>query len=117
MVPQVVSLNDTITVPDAFPLSDVEVTLDVSHRRVGALVVSLTAYPPADAGAGAASRQIVLKERGLGQMGDNMYMTTFADEANNSFPVNAVSPRHVFKSFQYRKMLLLYKYVFNHPLS
>lgn len=100
IVPQVESLNDTIMVPDAFPLGSVQVTLDVSHRRIGALVVSLTAKPPADAGAGAASRQIVLKERGLGQMGDNLYMTTFSDKANTSFPVSAVSHSQVVKSLQ-----------------
>lgn len=84
-------LSDTIDVVDAFPLASVKVTVDVSHRRVGALVLSLTAKPPTAAGRNVASRQIVLKERGLGQLGDNLYMTTFSDASNMSFPVSAAA--------------------------
>jgi subtilisin-like proprotein convertase family protein len=84
-------LSDTIDVADAFPLASVKVTVDLSHRRVGALVLSITAKPPTAAGREAASRQIVLKERGLGQLGDNMYMTSFSDASNTSFPISAAA--------------------------
>jgi len=89
--PALENIEDIITVPDGFPLGDISVTLDVSHRRIGALVVSLTAEPPASDEAAGSSRTIVLKERGLGRLGDNMYMTTFADASEQSFPVQKVS--------------------------
>lgn len=88
--PAIENIKDTITVPDGFPLGDISVTVDVSHRRIGALVVSLTAQPPASVGVAGANRTIVLKERGLGRLGDNMYMTSFADASEQSFPVRAV---------------------------
>lgn len=84
------SVTDTITVSDAFPVRDASVTIDVSHRRIGALVVSLSAQPPDAYGGSAVRRTVVLKERGLGRLGDNMYMTTFSDSATQSFPVDAV---------------------------
>lgn len=77
--------------PDAFPVGEATVSVDLSHRRIGALVVHLSAKPPQESGANAASRSVVLKERGLGRLGDNMYMTTFSDAATASFPVEAVS--------------------------
>ncbi len=89
--PKINTVSDTISVTDGFPLGSVGVRVDLSHRRIGALVVSLVAQPPAWAGAGAASRRVVLKERGLGRLGDNMYMTTFSDDATDGFPVAAVS--------------------------
>lgn len=88
--PATVSLSDVITVPEAFPLSEASVVLDVSHRRIGALVVTLTAAPTPPADATSRARSVVLKERGLGQLGDNMYMTTFSDSAAQPFPVQAV---------------------------
>ena len=76
---------------DGFPVGEISVTLDVSHRRIGALVVSLSAQPPTWAGSDVATRRVVLKERGLGRLGDNMYMTTFSDASQDAFPVAAVS--------------------------
>ena len=88
--PATESISDTITVADGVPLSEVSITLDLSHRRIGALVVSLTAQPPAWAAANVASRRVILKERGLGRLGDNMYMTAFSDLSQVPFPVEAV---------------------------
>lgn len=88
--PTVDSVTDAITVNDGFPLGDIAVTIDLSHRRIGALVLSLTASPPSWAGSDIASRRVVLKERGLGRLGDNLYMTTFNDGAEEAFPVSAV---------------------------
>lgn len=88
--PALETVSDTITISDGFPLGDVSVTLDLSHRRIGALVVSLTAQPPAWATANVASRRVILKERGLGRLGDNMYMTSFSDASQDPFPVAAV---------------------------
>jgi subtilisin-like proprotein convertase family protein len=85
------TVSDVIAVQDGFPLSDVSVAVDVSHRRVGALVLTLTAAPTPGTGAAPTSRAVVLKERGLGQLGDNMYMTTFTDSATQAFPVPAAS--------------------------
>jgi hypothetical protein len=105
--PAVESVKDVITVPDGFPLGDIAVTLDVSHRRIGALVVTLTAQPPASTGAASANRTVILKERGLGRLGDNMYMTSFADGSGQSFPVPAVR----FFSLQVsHALILLLKY-------
>jgi hypothetical protein len=104
--PAVENINDVITVPDGFPLGDVSVTLDVSHRRIGALIVTLTAQPPASTGASGANRTVMLKERGLGRLGDNMYMTSFADASEQSFPVPAVSVNtFLFLTFLYLKGL------------
>jgi subtilisin-like proprotein convertase family protein len=88
--PAVENVSDTINVPDGFPLGEMTVTLDVSHRRIGALVVTLTAQPPASTGVAGVNRTVILKERGLGRLGDNMYMTSFADASDQSFPVPAV---------------------------
>jgi len=89
--PAVDSVTDTIVVPDSFPVGEATVTLDLSHRRIGALVVSLSAQPPEASGTQGALRTVVLKERGLGRLGDNMYMTSFSDASMASFPVDAVS--------------------------
>ena len=98
--PAVENISDVISVPDGFPLGDLTVSLDVSHRRIGALVVTLTAQPPATTGAAGANRTVILKERGLGRLGDNMYMTTFADASEQSFPVPAVRYSFIFYVFR-----------------
>lgn len=80
-------LDDIIKVTDSIFVGDIEVTVNVAHRRIGALVVSLLAGPYGQAG----QQALVLKERGLGRLGDNMFMTTFSDRATEAFPVSAVS--------------------------
>jgi subtilisin-like proprotein convertase family protein len=92
-------VSNTITIQDGFPVGSASVTVDISHRRIGALVLSLTADPPTWAGNTAASRRVVLKERGLGRLGDNMYMTTFSDDATQAFPVAAVRSSFLYLVF------------------
>lgn len=83
-------LEDAIAVEDAFQVNDVRMTIDLTHKRVGALVVSLTAQPFAGSQSGV-HRVVMLKERGSGQLGTNMYMTTFSDSASKDFPTKSVS--------------------------
>jgi hypothetical protein len=77
------AVTDTISVADAFALGDVVVTLDVGHRRVGALVAMLTGR---QAGTSPQARMVVLKSRGLGSLGSDLKMTSFADGATANFP-------------------------------
>ncbi len=83
MATSVDAVTDTISVADAFALGDVVVTLDVGHRRVGALVATLTGR---QAGPSPQARMVVLKSRGLGSLGSDLKMTSFADGATADFP-------------------------------
>lgn len=91
--PEITYVEDSITIEDAFPLEDAAVTVDITHRRIGALVVSLTAQPLSSSVNGI-HRVIMLKDRGLGRLGGNMYMTTFSDNATKSFPEVGVRLLH-----------------------
>ncbi|KAL4440611.1 hypothetical protein ABPG75_003612 [Micractinium tetrahymenae] len=84
------SLQDVIVVQDAFVVSTSSVSLDVSHRRIGALKITLTAQPfSSDASSAYAHPTITLKSHGLGRRGADLYHTTFSDSASSAFPVNA----------------------------
>lgn len=85
-------LHDVILVPDAVVVGDASVTLDLSHRRIGALEISLTAQPlSTPAPLEGVGRTILLKAKGLGRLGNDMYQTTFSDRAPASFPPAASS--------------------------
>ncbi|KAL4418698.1 hypothetical protein ABPG77_008712 [Micractinium sp. CCAP 211/92] len=88
--PAIGSLQDVIVVQDAFVVSAASVSLDVSHRRVGALKITLTAQPfSSDSSSAYAHPTIILKTHGLGRRGADLYHTTFSDSAPIAFPVNA----------------------------
>ncbi|PRW05765.1 neuroendocrine convertase 1 [Chlorella sorokiniana] len=88
--PAIGSLQDVIVVQDSYIVNDASVTLDVAHRRIGALKISLGAAPFSNSGAPATAHPtIILKTHGQGRRGDNLYRTTFNDNAATTFPINA----------------------------
>ncbi|KAI3431273.1 hypothetical protein D9Q98_004334 [Chlorella vulgaris] len=87
--PAIGSLQDSVVVQDAFDVKEMSVTLDVGHRRIGALKITLGASPFSNAaGAGAVHPTIILKSQGLGRKGHNLYRTTFSDTAALAFPLD-----------------------------
>ena len=72
ITPAVGSLQDVIVVQDAFPVGAAPtVAMDVSHPRIGALKISLSAQPFSTSSAqlGTAVTTLVLKSRGQGRCG------------------------------------------------
>lgn len=82
-------MTDAIFVPDAFPVSSVEVTVDISYFPVSALKLLLTAAPlPADSDAQPST--IVLKSASSEPAtGNSLHLTTFSDTARTPLPLSA----------------------------
>lgn len=75
-----------IAVPDAFKLGSVQVAIDqLLHRRIGALKISLETQDDA----GNVLRSALLKDAGLGRLGNDIIGATFADDATATFPESA----------------------------
>ncbi|KXZ45572.1 hypothetical protein GPECTOR_53g158 [Gonium pectorale] len=88
------SLISTIVVPDDFKIGSVAVKdIRVTHSRVGALKISLSASPLGENGASASSLapSVVLKDVRSGSTGANLNGTAFDDSAAAAFPADAAA--------------------------
>eukprot|EP01024_Parvocaulis_polyphysoides_P001422 TRINITY_DN10380_c0_g2_i2.p1 TRINITY_DN10380_c0_g2~~TRINITY_DN10380_c0_g2_i2.p1 ORF type:complete len:366 (+),score=85.40 TRINITY_DN10380_c0_g2_i2:151-1248(+) len=74
-------LQSSIQVPEAFAVDHIKVTINAAHRRIGALKIKLQALSE-----NAGFKEVVLKDVGLGRLGNDLSNTVFDDMATNNFP-------------------------------
>jgi len=75
----------SIRVDDAFDVKDIEVTMEANHRRIGALNIFMTTADET----GQKTGSVVLKQRGLGRLGNDLIGVKFNDAASSFFPEEA----------------------------